>query len=239
MVIRKIHQIFFSFDNRQLNDFPVFVRSHEDFRNMGWEYKLWNERDAEELCLDRYPHIWETYKGLPYDIQRVDLAKYMIVDTYGGVFSDLDVLPKCHLSEFVNAQPYVFDRCSRANTIANDFFYVGPAGLPGLFDYFLSNLSRVNAIPVYRQRKMRYVFHTTGPDFFTRYLKRSGLNIHTVAISDRTFLDSRQRHRSVNSPNPFLEIVHHLSWAGHVTKACPVLRNSVGPSGEPTEFCAS
>ena len=95
-----------------------------------------------------------------------------------GLIADLDVLPRCHVSKIVAGNmPYVFDRCSRQGIIANDFFDAGPSGLPGIFEYFKRNLARVNSIPAYEQRKMRYVFQTCGPDFFTRYLKRAGLGI--------------------------------------------------------------
>ena len=215
---KKIHQIFFKFDKRQLEDFPVFMASHNAFKRMrGWRYCLWDEQAVERLCRTRYPQIWSTYRRLKYDIQRVDLAKYMIADAYGGVVADLDTLPRCHVDNIIGENPYLFDRCSRPNIIANDFFYIGGAGgLPGIFDYFTKNLARVNAIPVYQQRKMRYVFHTTGPDFFTRYLKLRGLRDYVQAISNRTFLDPKQRYRSVSTDNPQIDVIHHLSWASQL-----------------------
>ena len=209
-----IHQIFFRFNGNEFRDYPVFVASHNAFKRMrGWRYKLWNEQDVEQLCRAQYPGLLETYRGLKYDIQRVDIAKYLIADSLGGVVVDLDVMPLTHISNIVADRPYVFDRCSRKGVVANDFFYVAPGqGLPGLVDYFKANLERVGAIPVYEQRKMRYVFHTTGPDFFTRYLKRAGLREYVQALSNRSFLDQRQSHRHIRSPAPKLDIVHHLSW---------------------------
>ncbi len=114
MTIRKVHQIFFKFDSRELYDYHFFAQSHNAFRQIpGWEYRLWNEADVEHLCETRYPQFWETYKTLKYDIMRVDAAKYMIADSFPySVIADLDVLPLCHLDEFITIQPYVFDRCS-------------------------------------------------------------------------------------------------------------------------------
>ena len=178
----------------------------------GWEYCLWDEDKAEQLCQSSYPDLWNTYRSLKYAIQRVDLAKYMIADSCGGVVSDLDVIALSHIDSFVGEEQYCFDRCSRVHIIANDFFYAGPCGFPGIFEYFEKNLARVKSIPAYEQRKMRYVFQRCGPDFFTRYLKRAGLGGYVQAISNRSFLDSKQRHRNVCSPDPKLDIVHHLSW---------------------------
>ena len=71
---------------------------------------------------------------------------------------------------------------------------------------------------------MRYVFNTTGPDFFTRYLKRTGLTRYAARLSARSFLDPRQKHREVVSPGAKLDIVHHLSWL-------PQLRDADGTGG--------
>lgn len=105
-----------------------------------------------------------------------------------------------------------FDRCSRKNVVANDIFYVGVLGLPGIFDDLASNKARLDAIEAYKCRKMRYVFHSTGPDFFSRYLKRTKLDNYVVAISERTFLDRREQHRNASVELPKTRVVHHLSW---------------------------
>ena len=130
----------------------------------------------EALISKHCPEMWQTYSALRYPIQRVDLAKYMVAHFVGGLIVDLDVLPKCHVDEIIGDKPFVFDRCSRKHVIANDFFYIAePGGLPGPNDLFIANLARVNSINVYEQRKMRYVFQSCGPDFWTRYLKLVGL----------------------------------------------------------------
>ena len=129
---------------------------------------------------------------------------------------DLDVLPKCHVGEIVGDRPYLFDWCSRRHIIANDFMYVGTGGLPGVFEYFKSNLARVNKIPAYQERRMRYVFHTTGPDFWSRYLKSTGLARHVLRISNRSFQDPKQAHRNTRVRDPKLEITHQLSWRAQV-----------------------
>ena len=226
MAHRSIHQIFFDFNGKSLEDYPIFVASHEAFKNMpGFNYKLWNERAVDELCRERYPTLWPTYKNLPYKIQKVDLAKYLVADSSarGSWVVDLDVVPQCPTLDVLleSDPPYVFDRCSRKHVIANDFFYVGAGGLPGIFEYFLENLKRVDDIAVYAQRRMRYIFHTSGPDFFTRYLKRAGLAQYTRALSDRTFLDARQRHRDTREKGAAVKIVHHLSWADQVRQQTP------------------
>ena len=211
-MIKHIHQIFFRFDKRALDDYPLFVESKGAWGNMGgWTYQLWDEQTVAELCKENRPHLHGTYQSLRYPIQRVDFAKYIIADSCGGLIVDLDVLPLRHADGIIARDcEYLVDRCSRKHVVANDFFYVGSRGLPGVFDYFVDNLSRVNKIAVYEARRMRYIFHTTGPDFFTRYLKRTGLDKHRVAISDRTFPHAPKRN--TYSTDPRIRVVHLLSW---------------------------
>lgn len=228
-LLRLVHQVFFDFDGRKIEDFPTFVTSRDKFAAMtGWSYRLWNEAEVGDVIRRRYPHIWDEYRALPHAIQRVDVAKYIIADHFGGVVSDLDVIPLTHLDNIVSP-PCTFDQCSRANIVANDFFYT-EIGLPGLFEYFLTNLTRVKSINIYHTWKMRRVFQTTGPDFFTRYLKRSGLNNHVKRLSSRQFVDAKQKYREVQNPAAKLKILHHLSWKPHVLLANEGDTSSTDPS---------
>ena len=59
---------------------------------------------------------------------------------------------------------------------------------------------------------MRYIFNSSGPDFFSRFVKQAGLDKHVAAISNRTFLDPKQRHRRVSADRAQIEVIHHLSW---------------------------
>ena len=100
--VRQIHQLFFDFDGRRIESYPVFVSSRDAFASMdGWSYRLWDEAAVASLVSERYPALWDTYRGLRYPIQRVDFAKYAIADSFGDVVPDLDVIPRCHLDDIV------------------------------------------------------------------------------------------------------------------------------------------
>ena len=111
---RLVHQIFFDFDGRRLEDFPTFVTSRDMYANMkGWSYTLWDESMVAIVLKDKYPHMLDEYNALPHAIQKVDLAKYITADAVGAVVSDLDVVPATHVDNIVPT-PCAFDWCSRA-----------------------------------------------------------------------------------------------------------------------------
>lgn len=54
------------------------------------DYMLWNSKSIDEL-LNNYPNIKKFYNELSHMIQKIDIAKYVILYHYGGIYIDMDV----------------------------------------------------------------------------------------------------------------------------------------------------
>ena len=210
----KVHQIFFNFDGKTLLETPIFAKSLAAFGQMqGWDHKLWNESDVDALIRKDYPEYLQLYRDLPHAIQKVDVAKYAILNSCGGLYADLDVLPKYPLTEIIGNCDFLFDRDSRKGVVANDVIYVkNPNSLVGVMDSLKQNLLRVNGIKVYAKWKMRYIGQSTGPDFWTRFIKESNLLSHQRALANRIFSEG-QSHRNLYVDGACFDIFHQLSWA--------------------------
>lgn len=88
----RIHQIYFNVSKSnslylKLKD----ARESWSRLNRQFEYKLWDEAMVEELIRDKYPHMKELYKSFSRWIQKVDMAKYLILHQYGGIYADIDI----------------------------------------------------------------------------------------------------------------------------------------------------
>jgi hypothetical protein len=59
-------------------------------RNPSWQIRLWTDRDLDELVAARYPELLEMYRGYGAPICRADLGRYLVLETFGGVYADLD-----------------------------------------------------------------------------------------------------------------------------------------------------
>lgn len=59
-------------------------------QNPDWEYHLWNGKEMEELVSNHFPEYKDLYDGFSYNVQRWDTIRYMILNKYGGVYTDLD-----------------------------------------------------------------------------------------------------------------------------------------------------
>ncbi|MGI9659416.1 MAG: glycosyltransferase family 32 protein [Gaiellaceae bacterium] len=55
-----------------------------------WEYRLWTDADNAEFVRSAFPEFWHVYQELPFDIQRVDSVRYLILLELGGLYADLD-----------------------------------------------------------------------------------------------------------------------------------------------------
>ena len=55
-----------------------------------WEYKLWTDEDNTAFVKQYFPGFYDTYVGLPKNIMRADMIRYMIMFQVGGIYLDLD-----------------------------------------------------------------------------------------------------------------------------------------------------
>ena len=165
--MRSGRQVFFRFGDRQPEDYTTFAASRDVFAAMGgWEYRLWDEATTASFASAVLLFSMSIAFGTTRRCCQVRDS------CFGGAVCDFGVFPQRHLDGIVSSL-CLFDLCSRRNVVANDDLYT-ERGLPGIFDDFAANLARGIAIPVYACWKMRYVFQSTGPNFFTR-LNRTGL----------------------------------------------------------------
>jgi len=59
----------------------------------GWDIRLWTDASMREFVAREYPELLAIYDGYPRNIQRADSFRYMVLNHFGGIYSDLDVEP--------------------------------------------------------------------------------------------------------------------------------------------------
>lgn len=58
--------------------------------NPDWEYRFWNKNDIEVFLKEYYPELIEKYNAFPYNVQRWDAIRYLILYKLGGLYVDMD-----------------------------------------------------------------------------------------------------------------------------------------------------
>ena len=64
--------------------------------NLDWIYCHWTDAELSSFVAAVFPDFLPTYNSYPYNIQRADAARYLLLYHYAGIYLDLDI--KCRLS---------------------------------------------------------------------------------------------------------------------------------------------
>ena len=81
---------------------PLFQRLSQTWRDMlpGWEYHLWTDEENKEFVKTHYPDFLPKYDAYPKPVQRADAIRYLLLQTFGGLYVDLDF--ECLSPEFIS-----------------------------------------------------------------------------------------------------------------------------------------
>jgi len=56
-----------------------------------WEHVLWTDKDMDEIILKQHPKYADLYRSYYQVMSQADMAKILILHSYGGFYADLDV----------------------------------------------------------------------------------------------------------------------------------------------------
>ena len=78
-----IHNIFIG-ERRKIR--PEWEEAGQACRrqHLGYTFEFWDDTRAEAFVQQEFPNIWPTWRDYPYNIQRADSLRYMILYRYGG-----------------------------------------------------------------------------------------------------------------------------------------------------------
>ncbi|KAL6241224.1 hypothetical protein RBB50_011903 [Rhinocladiella similis] len=168
-----------------------------------YNFEYWDNGRAERFVRRVYPGIWPTWKNYPYDIQRADSLRYMILHHYGGIFLDLDLL------------------CLRPLTPLRAFDFVAPAAFPsGISNGFIVSRPKVPFLAEVIANLPKYdvswfglpyatISFSTGCHFFS--------TMHLFTKTNRSVLrvlwgPRRLHHLSGNVTTPLFHHFGSSSW---------------------------
>ncbi|MDD2244519.1 MAG: glycosyltransferase [Fermentimonas sp.] len=148
----------------------------KQFRNMGetwkkhypaWRYELWDNKRMIEFVRNYFPQYWDIYDHFPYNIQRWDAIRYLILYKIGGMYVDFDYESLRSMDEIVrnktccfSMEPYIH------RPVTKDFNNALMLCTPGHF-FMKRIIERVfcsnNRYDTGEYTMDEIVFSTTGP----------------------------------------------------------------------------
>jgi len=156
----KIHQIW------KTKSLPL-VFSHIQWQDTypNYVHKIWSDDDIVKLIDEEYPWLSEIYKSYPYNIQRADVARYVVIYHEGGFYADLDCFErKTRVLEPLRQSDLAVLNCP--NGMSSNFFFGATANHDFLLQLLrtLPHYNRYYVLPYFT------VIFSTGPQFFSAVL---------------------------------------------------------------------
>ena len=183
-----VHQIFGVLGDTEMNE--LFQKSHKAYKEFAkknnYHYKLWNKEECDTLIEYDFPEYSALYHGVRYDIMKVDIVRMLILHKHGGFYADLDTLPNCEKlksSTFIVANP----QTSKTKKYEMEVIQSIPSHpyLLQYLEYVRGQIEEKDKIEVYNKWKCRYVYQTTGPHSFSRFLStRDDIDTYNINNPD-------------------------------------------------------
>lgn len=192
MITKTIHQIFFSVNGSKFNEHPIYIEGRKKWINWckksGYVYKFHTKKSIEKYYLND-PRIRDFYNNLRFVWQKIDFAKYLIINQDGGLYIDLDIYPRplVNFKKYISQQEYIigiwFDKEKDKLTSSNSILGFKKNQLNSLIDYSMEETMTKSSIPVYQTWVKRFMLQTTGVRMFMRWVKKYNLK-YSIVLSD-------------------------------------------------------
>ncbi|TPX31720.1 hypothetical protein SmJEL517_g04997 [Synchytrium microbalum] len=70
---------------------------------LGFAHILWDDTGLEEMVKVMHPTIYATFKDLPKKVHKADIFRYLVLNTFGGVYADVDTLTLRPVEKWLDA----------------------------------------------------------------------------------------------------------------------------------------
>lgn len=90
---KKLH---FTWKTAKLQELPELFKQIQikwKLLNPDWEIKIWTDEECEKLIKDKYPELYFFYSDFEVTAERSDIFRYLVLDTEGGYYADMDIEP--------------------------------------------------------------------------------------------------------------------------------------------------
>lgn len=107
---------------------PLWLKCQSSWKThfSNYEYKFWNDEEIDELVKTNYPEYWEMYQKLPVHIMKIDFVRFCIMDSFGGIYADLDFYCYKNFSEVLVDKSYVVENPYGNDPIENSLMCSAP-----------------------------------------------------------------------------------------------------------------
>lgn len=223
MIPRIIHQIWLQGSDHLPEKYLTTTDRMKNFHPQ-WKYILWSEVDIlKELTKEQV----QAYYSFIYLHQKVDYARYVLLDKYGGVYIDVDVdvvksidtiMPMADeydltVSKLSVSSPESYFICKKSECLNNGIIIAKPNNI--ILKDLISHINQ-NSTCSCLSPKISCINNTTGPNVFNHVLSKH----NNVLKLDSEYFEPCFQGTCNFTKNTIL--VHHQdgTWFGDVFRKC-------------------
>jgi len=212
-----IHQIWWQGMNKLPNKYKEYNKSWIN-KNKSWKIIYWDEYKIIQLLKKYYPDILKLLNNYEFMIQKIDVAKYVILYHYGGVYVDMDTVCEKSLDILINKKEfskYSFICCNMEIVpfikIINNGVIFSKKKHPILL-VLLSNLGK-SSVKRYYHNQDFYIMESTGPMIFDKII--SEYEGKDVLVLPHDYLESCSMldYPKCDKKGNYITHHHTLSWS--------------------------
>lgn len=160
-----IHQIWSGVDEPLPENFKILGNTWKrDYPD--WEYRLWDNQMMNDFVKTYYPQHWYVYCKYPFNVQRWDAIRYLILDKIGGMYVDFDYESIKPMDKLLDGRTCCFalekDFISNFFRVFNNALMLSMPGDPFMRKVVEYVFSKTTLVQQYGS-KHAAVFNVTGP----------------------------------------------------------------------------
>lgn len=176
----KIIQIFLPATYQQIREKTLFcvnkIKWQQYAELKGFQYIFIDKDNIDEYLGDHR----EFFYKCRYAWNRVDFARYLVMNKLSGFYFDLDIEPEFDMDIFDLCKKDIvlgtwIDPKTNKVEISNSVIGCRAGQLDSLIEYSISEYKKKESMEIYKVWKTRFMLNTTGVRMFKRYCKKNKL----------------------------------------------------------------
>lgn len=175
---RIIHQVWFGTmpNKKAAKKTYIKMKKYRDswkIKNPTWCHMEWSKKMSDNFTFTFFPEHYEMYINYPYEIQRCDSIRYMLLYRYGGLYADMDYYCNKPFDEVFNlyqAPLYLVETPNGIGEyVSNSLMYSMP--LHPFWKSVLIEMELSKDVPIYYSKHLAVMF-SAGPGMLNRVFNK-------------------------------------------------------------------
>ncbi len=145
-----LHQIWYQgIDNIRQPYKDCFINTIIYLKNTKWDHQFWDKEHIEDFIQNNYSNYWDLYNNYNVFIQKLDIARYLILYHYGGCYMDMDMEMIKDFSILIEPTDSLIVSNRSINIINNGILFSNPKNI--FWIYFLEDIrKKINKFKFYK-----------------------------------------------------------------------------------------